>query len=140
MITRKCGARGDGQTVWCAPEKDARAEATAMFNEVRRRVRYGRDTWGADVYQAPLRTLRMKHGDCASYVVLLGALLRSGGHRVSLAVVQTKRARDFDHIFLLVGLPPQNPTEWMALDASVDRPAGWRPPASMIARERVFSV
>lgn len=138
MLTRRCGTRQDGQTEWCVPEKDARAEVIAIFGEVRRRVRYGRDTWGTDVYQAPLRTLKTGHGDCASYVILLAALLRSVGYPTMLHVVQTKKAADFDHIFLSVGLPPARPTEWMALDASVDRPAGWRPPAHMIRRERRF--
>lgn len=79
---------------------------------------------------------------CDDYVILTAALLQSVGYAVRMRVIQTKDAPDFNHIYLMVQLPKGAPHagRWVALDASVDRPAGWEAPKSIIKRVRDFEV
>jgi hypothetical protein len=77
---------------------------------------------------------------CDDYTITMGAALQSIGYPVKLRIVQTKGSQDFNHIFLLAGLPPRAPTKWIPLDASVDKPAGWHPPHRMLARIKDYDV
>lgn len=135
ILTKKCG------NDWCVPEKDWRAEMVALFNVVRSNVRYTLDFADADLYQHPRRILETRAGDCDDYTILLASLLKSVGHRVKARVIETKQSvGGWDHIYLVVGLPPQRPTFWMPLDASVSKPAGWEAPAKMVRRRRDFDL
>lgn len=133
VLSRKCGGE------WCVPEKDSLAEIRAIFGEVRTRVRYTWDPTTFDAFQTPAKTLELMTGDCDDMVSLLGALLMSIGYKVRSRVVWTKGFSTWNHIYLLVQLP--NSGEWMALDATVDKPAGWEVPASIMLKEpRDFDV
>jgi len=77
---------------------------------------------------------------CDDYTITMGALLQSIGYPIKLRVIQTTDADDWNHIYLAVGIPPGHPQAWMPLDASVDRPAGWEPPRSMIKRLKDYEV
>lgn len=138
IVTRECGKDKKGDTIWCVPEKDHRREIEAVFNAVRRRVRYVRDIANKDTYQHPFRSWELRASDCDDYASLLAALLGSIGYESKFRVIKTKGASDWDHIFLLVKLPRND--EWMALDASVAKPPGWHPPRAMIEKIRDFSV
>lgn len=137
-LSRKCGRRADGRTNWCTPEKDAEAEVVALFNFTRDNVRYVRDIFGIDTYPTPQRTLEFGGEDCDGSVILLAALLLSVGYPVMGRIIRTTKAEDWDHIFVVVGLPPGAPTKWVGLDPSVDRPAGWTAPREMIAAKLDF--
>jgi len=130
VVTKKCGDD------WCLPEKDHRAEATAIFNEVRKRVRYTWDPTDYDAFQTPAKTLELQAGDCDDYVSLTGALLRSLGHKVRSRIVQTKGSDTWNHIYLVVNINGQ----WMPLDPSVKQPAGWEVPQAMVIRKQDFDV
>lgn len=134
IVSRKCGNR------WCVPEKNWDAEAKAVFDYTRANVRYARDSYGRDQFQHPRRTLQWGGGDCDDYTILLGSLLQSIGYPVKCRVIQTDGHKDYNHIYLVVGLPPQAPSRWVALDGSMDRPAGWEAPARMIKKKRDFPV
>lgn len=133
-VSKKCGDS------WCTPEKDWEAEVDTMFNVVRQHVRYVRDTYGVDLYQHPKRTIQFGGGDCDDYTITLGSLLQAIGYPIKCRVIQTVDSDDWNHIYLLVGLPPRGPTKWKVLDASVDKPAGWEAPKRMIAKIRDFLV
>ena len=142
-LSRKCE---DG---WCVPEKDWPAEIRAIFDFVRQNIRYTRDTYGKDLFQHPLRTLHKDvvgggfgGGDCDDYTIVLGSMLQAVGYPVKARVIRTRDRKpgDWNHIYLLVGLPPGGPKKWIPLDASVDQPAGWQAPKSMIAEVRDFEV
>ncbi len=75
--------------------------------------------------------------NCDDFTITLGALLMAVGFPVRSKTIQTKSSRDFNHIYLQVGLPPTKPTRWKSLDASTPNPAGWEAPKSMIARARL---
>ena len=49
---------------WAVAEKDHRGEVTALFNEVRKRVRYTWDPTDYDAFQTAVRTLELHTGDC----------------------------------------------------------------------------
>lgn len=132
VLNRKCGGS------WCVPEKDSVAEVRAIYGEVRSRVRYTWDPTDYDAFQTPGKTLELATGDCDDMVSLLGAMLRSVGYKVRSRVVWTKGFSTWNHIYLLVQLPT---TEWMALDATVDKPAGWEVPREIMLHEpRDFDV
>jgi len=130
IVAKKCG---DG---FCIPEKDAKAEITALFDEVRKRVRYTWDPTDYDAFQTPSKTLALKAGDCDDYVSLLGALCRTIGHQVRSRIVQTKGESTWNHIYLMAKVGDG----WMPLDASMKQPAGWEVPKSAVIRKQDFDV
>lgn len=130
VLTRRCGDD------WCVPEKDHKKEAEALFHEVRKRVRYTWDPTDYDAFQTPAKTLELRAGDCDDAVSLLGALLRSVGHKVRTRVVQTKGSTDWNHIYLLVKIGEQ----WMPLDVTVKQPPGWEVPEQYVVRKQDFDV
>jgi transglutaminase-like putative cysteine protease len=121
-------------------ERDYEGELKAVFDDIRKNVRYVRDGHKLDTFQSARRTLEFGGGDCDDYTITMGSALQSIGYPVKLRIVQTKGAQDFNHIFLLAGLPPRAPTKWVPLDASVDKPAGWHPPRSMLAKIKDYDV
>jgi hypothetical protein len=72
VLSRKCGSE------WCVKERDHRGEATALFNEVRSRVRYTLDPTDFDAFSSPSKTLAMHAGDC----VPVNSLVMTSGHQL----------------------------------------------------------
>lgn len=134
IVSKKCGKK------FCIGERDYPKEVTAIFNWMRKNVRYVRDNIDRDTFQHPVRTIQFGGGDCDDYTITMAALLQAIGYPVKMRVIQTTDADDWNHIYLLVGIPPSDPQVWMPLDASVNKPAGWEPPASMIKRKKDFEV
>ncbi len=134
ILSRKCGKK------WCIPERDSWGEIKALFDAVRQNVRYTRDIWGIDTFQHAVRTLQWGGEDCDGYVITLGSMLQSVGFPVRLRIIRTSNSRDWNHIFLLAGLPPRGPSKWVSLDASVNQPPGWHPPKWMVSGIRDFDV
>jgi transglutaminase-like putative cysteine protease len=107
--------------------KDRMGEIVALFNFVRRKIRYVRDIWRVETLHAARRVLELKAGDCDDMTILLGAMLLSTGHpvRLILAGFQPTRPHVYTHIYPEVHVRGR----WVAIDATVDRPIGWAPPA-----------
>jgi predicted transglutaminase-like cysteine proteinase len=139
QLTRKCRAGGNGEQ-WCIPEKDTRAEISAIFHGLRRDIRYTSDIQGADTYAHPRVTLRLKSGDCDDYSSLGCAALMSAGIPCRFKVIRTKDSDSWNHIFIQGGYPKHAPTQWFSLDASVPVKPGWEPPPSMVAETRIFNA
>lgn len=134
VVNQKCG------NTWCVPEKDNLREMQAIYDAVRKNVRYTSDILGVDTYQHPKHTLGLNGGDCDDYSSLLCSLLLSLGIPCRLKVIRTRDSREWNHIYAQGGLPRANPTRWYTLDASVAKPFGWEAPSSMVADSRIFSV
>lgn len=132
VLARKCGDS------WCVREKDALGEITALFDEVKKKVRYTWDPLDYDAFQTPAKTLELQTGDCDDYMSLLGAMLRSVGYKIRSRVVQTKGQQTWNHIYLLAFVPTES--RWMPLDLSVQKPAGWEVPREYIVRVKDFDV
>lgn len=109
------------------PAKDRWGEVCALFDWVRRHVRYTRDIYRVELLHTARRMLELQAGDCDDMTILLGSMLKSTGHPVRIALVGFRRNRPhlYSHIYpeVLVG------GRWVALDATMPRPIGWAPPA-----------
>lgn len=132
IVTQKCGAN------WCTPEKDNLAEAKAVYDYLRKNVRYTSDPLGVDAYAAAKHTLKMGAADCDDYSITACSLLLSLGIPCRLKVIQTTGSSEPNHIYAQVGLPRANPTKWHTMDASVAKPFGWEAPRSMIQKSWIY--
>lgn len=137
------GGGGDGR--WAVREKDWPNEVRAIFAFVRNNIRYTRDPPDRDFYQRARRILETRAADCDDLTIILGSLLMTVGYPLKFKIVAvrppgTPKPDDFNHIYLLVGLPPRDPSRWVPLDASVEHPPGWEPPASMIDQAEVYTL
>lgn len=133
-VNGKCG------NSWCVPEKDNLGEMRALFDAVRKNVRYTSDIAGVDSYQKPSHTLALRTGDCDDFSTLACAAAASLGMPVRFKVIRTTDAPTWNHIYAQIGYPRRSPRKWISFDASVNMPFGWEPPARMIADARVFPL
>ena len=78
--------------------------------------------------------------NCDDYASLGVAALNSIGIPARYKVIRTHGSQDWDHIYIQAGVPKDDPTRWISLDASVPMQAGWEAPASMIADSRVYET
>src|SRR6266542_3182063 len=76
-----------------------------------------------DVRQKAIENFR----DYGDMTILLGAMLMSTGHPVRLALVgfRPDKPHVYSHIYPEVNVRGR----WMPIDATVDQPIGWAPPA-----------
>ena len=102
---------------WQIPERDWNAEIAGAFNYVRDKVRYTRDIHDVELFQKADRTLDLQIGDCDDLAILLGSILGNIGYPLLIRVISTG-APSFHHVFLMACVPPEDPNEWVALDAS----------------------
>ena len=110
-----------------AAPKDRWAEVCALFNWVRNNIRYTRDIFRTELLHTARRMLELRAGDCDDMTILLGAMLISTGHpvRLALAGFRAKKPHGYSHIYPEVYVKGK----WIALDATMNRPMGWAPPA-----------
>lgn len=115
--------------------KDYRGEIRALFDWVRNNIRYTRDIFRVELLHTARRLLELRAGDCDDMTILLGAMLKSVGHPVRLALVgfNPGKKKLFTHIYLEVLYKGW----WISLDPTVQRPMGWAPPAD---HKQVFEV
>lgn len=109
------------------PPKDRYGEIFAIFDWVRRNVRYTRDIYRVETLHTARRMLSLRAGDCDDMTILIGALLMSTGHPVRLAIVgfQPNKPHNYSHIYPEVQLRRR----WIPLDATIRRPMGSAPPS-----------
>jgi len=107
--------------------KDYLGEARAIFEWVRRNIRYTRDIHLVELLHSARRILELRAGDCDDMTILLGAMLMATGHPIRLVVVGFRREKPhaYSHIYPEVNVRGR----WIAIDATVRYPMGWAPPA-----------
>ena len=107
--------------------KDRIGEVLALFDWVRRNVRYTRDIFRTELLHTARRMLELRAGDCDDMTILLGAMLMATGHPVRLVLVgfHPGRPHRYSHIYLQV----QIGSRWIPADATMHFPLGWEPPA-----------
>ncbi|WP_167355627.1 transglutaminase-like domain-containing protein [Streptomyces atriruber] len=105
--------------------KDYLGEIRALFEWVRRSVRYTRDPYRVELLHSARRMLQLRAGDCDDMTILLGALLQSVGHQVRIVLVGPDEARPglFTHVYP----EAEYRGRWIALDATMPHPMGWAP-------------
>lgn len=117
------------------PEKHYAAEAEAIFNEVRDRVRYMRDVHAVETLQEPPITLASRLGDCDDQAALLASMLESVGIPTRF-VVAGYSGPHFEHVYLQAWLDDVG--GWVDMDPTEPHPMGWAPPdPTVIAFEAV---
>ena len=107
--------------------KDRLGEVRALFEWVKRNIRYTRDIFRVELLHTARRMLELRAGDCDDMTILLGSMLVSTGHPVRLVLVgfRPNRPHAYSHIYLEANVGGR----WIPLDATVHRPLGWAPPA-----------
>lgn len=107
--------------------KDVFGEIVALFDWVKKNVRYTRDIFRVELLHSARRMLQLRAGDCDDMTILLSALLESTGHPVRLVIIgrDPKRKKAFSHIYLETLYRDQ----WIPLDPTMNKPAGWAPKA-----------
>jgi len=110
-----------------APPKNRWAEVCALFDWVRNNIRYTRDIFRVELLHTPRRMLELRAGDCDDMTILAGAMLMSTGHpvRLVLAGFRAEKPHSYSHIYPEVHVRGK----WIGLDATMNRPIGWTPPA-----------
>ena len=107
--------------------KNRFGEVCALFDWVRRNVRYTRDIFRVELLHSARRMLELQAGDCDDMTILLGAMLMATGHpvRLVLAGFRPNKPHVYSHIYPEVNVRGR----WLPVDATVERPIGWAPPA-----------
>lgn len=107
--------------------KDRFGEVCALFDWVRRNIRYTRDIFRVELLHTARRMLELRAGDCDDMTILLGAMLVSTGHpvRLILAGFRPNKPHSYTHIYPEVNVRGR----WIPIDATASRPLGWAPPA-----------
>ena len=129
--------------------RDPRAEAVAVWDWVRRRVRFledrklasslaGVDADEAEVLVRPVDLLAMPQpaGDCDDFSMLVASMLRALGIPASFRAVAADPAQPetYSHVYVVAELPDGE----LALDASHGPRAGWEaPPAGKTRTWRI---
>lgn len=135
VLSKRCGSK------WCIPEKDWDAEVEVLYNFVRSQVRYTRDHLKKDRFASPVRTIFQYHiGDCDDLTITLGSLLMAVGYPVKVRIIQTTGNKDFNHIYLRVGVPPMKPMKWVNADPSVNWSLGHQAPKDMVIKWKDMKV
>jgi transglutaminase-like putative cysteine protease len=108
------------------PPKNRMGEACALFDFVKRNIRYTRDIFRVELLHSARRMLELRAGDCDDMTILLGAMLLSTGHpvRLVLAGFRKNRPHVYSHIYPEVNVSGR----WIAIDATMNKPMGWSPP------------
>lgn len=106
--------------------KNRMGEVCALFDFVKRNIRYTRDIFRVELLHSARRMLELQAGDCDDMTILLGAMLMSTGHpvRLILAGFRPNKPHAYSHIYPEVNVRGR----WIAIDATVDKPIGWAPP------------
>ena len=131
-LAQRCGDR------WCVSPRDWAGEVQQIGSAIQNSERYTLDTYNIDTYRTPQRTLQMALGDCDDMAALGGAVLQAVGYPIMIKVIQMNGQADFHHIYLMVGLPPHDPRNWIAFDPTQDIPVGAEPAG--IIDSRLYEV
>lgn len=133
------GSGGPGRQ-WNVDERDWRGEVGALYDYVRKNARYTHDPHNVELFQRARRTLETKIGDCDDLTILLGSLLQAVGYPLRVRVIGMKGSRVFQHIYVMVGMPPENTQEWMPVDASMSEGVGWEYPREKVGLIRDYDI
>ena len=98
--------------------RDDMCELAAIYEFVKRNVRYTGDITDKDTFQTAWRTLQMAGGDCDDHSVLCAVLAMENGFQTKFRITSNTGAT-WDHIFCLAGVPKTSPRKWIVLDTTL---------------------
>lgn len=107
-----------------APSGDFAAQNAAVFQWVKRHIKYVRDIRDVETVSTPQRTLQARTGDCDDMAVLIASLLEAIGNK-SRFVALGFNGGEYEHVVAQVRMG----TNWVTLDPTVAYAyPGWHPP------------
>ena len=83
------------------PSKNPTAEIAAIYNWVRKNIRYRYDPLDLEMLQSATRTVKERAGDCDCLTILIGSLCRSIGHNVLIRAVGSSKTAP-EHVSAVV--------------------------------------
>lgn len=112
------------------PAFDDLAEANALYEWVRRNIRFTKDPVNKEKLYPPAELLKIRAGDCDDISMLMGTLLMAVGYPARLMTVAAN-GDEFSHVYVEANIDGQ----WIPLDpARYDSQFGVAPPAFTRAR------
>lgn len=111
-------------------DKDYMGEITAVYDWVKKNIRYVQDPYDKEMLQEPIRTLQLAQADCDDFASLLASLLMSIGHQCRFVVIKAQKdSETYDHVF--VECNPNGNGKWVPLDATNKQNGcpGWEAPS-----------
>lgn len=116
---------------------DWMGEAQAIYNWVRKNIRFTRDVRGKETLHAAREIIRLGIGDCDDYTILICALASSVGAKCRIITVSSdpRVPEVFSHVYPEVSIGGR----WIALDAARRDPAFGRSPARFF-RKRAWDA
>jgi hypothetical protein len=108
------------------PAFDLVGEARAIYEAVRRNMRFTRDIRGKETLHSARELVRLRMGDCDDYCILLCSMLESIGHGTHIVTVANdeRDPQTFTHVYPEVWLNGR----WVAVDAARKKPAFGKTP------------
>ena len=111
--------------------RDDRCELMAIYDFVKRNIRYTGDVTNKDTFQSGYRTMQIGGGDCDDHAILCAVLAMVNGFTPKFRIT-SNYGSSWDHIYCIVGLPKLDPRSFVALDTtlpgSTDQRFGKEPP------------
>lgn len=114
-------------------QRDYLGEIKALTLWVRKKTRYTRDPYGAELFRHPRRLIAtyLKKGtimvDCDESAGLLASLLGSIGHNTRIVLIDSHPyTKDISHAIAQVEYLPGS-GNWLFLETTMDKPIGWSP-------------
>jgi hypothetical protein len=116
---------------------DFAGEARAIYDAVRKHMRFTRDIRGKETLHSARELIRLAMGDCDDYTVLMCSLMESVGLQTRIKTVANdeRDPQTFTHVFPEVLLNGQ----WVAVDAARRSPAFGKAPRQSF-RTRVWDT
>lgn len=119
------------------PARNDMCELDAIYQFVKRNVRYTGDISFKDTFQSAWRTLQFGGGDCDDHAALVAVLAMENGFTCKFRITSNTGAT-WDHIFCVVGVPKVSPRRWVPLDTTLPRgQVGTHPP---MAKYKDFEI
>lgn len=100
------------------PARNDMCELAAIFEFVKRNVRYTSDITDKDTFSTAWRTLQYGGEDCDGHSVLNAVLAMENGFQTKFRITSNTGA-SWDHIFCLAGVPKTSPRKWVVLDSTL---------------------
>ncbi len=98
--------------------RDDRCELMAIYDFVKRNVRYTGDVVNKDTFMSAYRVLQYGGEDCDGHSVTTAVLSAVNGFTPKFRIT-SNYGTSWDHIYTIVGVPKLEPRTWIALDTTL---------------------